>query len=189
MAKIAGRKTTAAWQAANNYMANTDPTDLANLAEAIESAPEATAAYNQIKDTYQLVGIGLPLNMASMTSWVSSMTILGIPLDVWMGKTSYDIYEPQTVGSKVVYEKQIEPLLAKFAVVLRHLLKISQFAYRQTRWLAKDTHPPTPPALVRKMTPVARAEYHKKRHDQLWAAWMALKQANAEKQGRAEAVA
>lgn len=144
MAKIAGRKNDSAWQGANNWLERAAPAVIAALEADLEAKPEVIAAYAIIKSTYAAQGIPLPDALASITSWVATMTNGGFPRDVWFGQCAYDFYNKMLnpLTGQWEYLKIITPLLSKAAAVIRFVVKVYQFADRQAGWLAQDTHPP-----------------------------------------------
>lgn len=141
MAKIAGRKNEGAWQLFNNWLVDHAGPDAAGFEEALEGSANLMAAWELISETYGGYGVTMPVEMATFTDWCTSMIIGGIPLDMWMGKVSYDFYTKTTVGGETVYKPILGPTVALAAIDIRALAKLYQFADRQATWLARDTHP------------------------------------------------
>lgn len=164
MAKIAGRKNEAAWQAGNNFIATLSPDDQADMGQAMEQITTLVSALAAITVAYATTGIPLPSVLLTITSWVSEMMITGIPLDVWIGKASYDLYSKgEDDEGKTVYKPEMGPALAKAAHDVRQFVKSWQFGKRQQRWLSQDT-PPIPHAVrlaaVKKEKRADPAKYH-----------------------------
>lgn len=134
MAKIAGRKNNAAWQAANNWMQRVGEGEIADLISNLTGNDELNALLALITSTYTAFNVFIPEVLGDIGTWVDSWTLYGVPLDVWIGKASYDVYNK--IDGK--YKPTFAKVVADAGNSVRLLYKIAQFGSRQLGWFSRD---------------------------------------------------
>jgi hypothetical protein len=176
MAKIAGRKNNAAWQGANNWLLRATSDMLSSLSAALEADTDVGNAQAAIQAAYTGLGIPVPSELQSVTTWISYLVDHGFPLDVWIGKASYDIYQKTGTGDDATYTPQMGPALAKAAETIRWLVKMYQFAQTQQRWFSQDTPPPPTARAIKQMSKAQLDAYVKARRAEIDAALPAARE-------------
>ena len=159
MAKIAGRKNQGAWQRTNKAMLQADDSVQTALVTALAGSQPINDAFNKIVLYSGSFGLQSEFDYPTVTDWCDTLVETGIPLDIWLGKASYDTYVLKPGSNPPVYQPQLTPVLEKAAIQIRKICKQQLFAARQIQWLSVLNTPQ--PALTRRG--VINAEREKKR--------------------------
>lgn len=141
MAKIAGRKNDGAWFRFNRWILAEPAGTQAAFRAALSASNSIIPAYAVIETYINKVGADQASFPATVDAWALELSI-GVPLQLWMGVTTYDYYQPKGDGPPYSgYEKLMEPAIFKFSVDIRTIAKQIRFGRQEVIGLAGLTHP------------------------------------------------
>lgn len=126
--KIAGRKNNGAWFRANKVIHNLSETEQGDLTAYLEDALSEVKddAYNAVLALLAEAGVTPPASPSTANAWISRMVLVGIPLQIWMGRLSFTTYSKTGEGESAVYTANYQTAIHNFGKRLRKAV---------TRWL------------------------------------------------------
>jgi hypothetical protein len=131
--KISGAKNTGAWYRANKLIKSLDGSERDALAAILNGLTYADSTWNDITDFAAQTGIDIAETGApdSTGSWIESMLLNGIPLQIWMGKLSFTTYTLSGAPGARTATPNYQQNVFKFSQQLRKAVRTFSFARRE----------------------------------------------------------